>query len=56
MGNLLASKRKIKTESIDYERFALLDQYYNKNLVLLGDSTLDNLIWVPTKQDCIAEK
>ena len=56
MGNLFYKGIKIDKKDIDYDRYQLTEKEYNKNLVFLGDSTLDNLIWVIGKNACIASQ
>jgi len=63
MGNLIRKagdwyykREEIPKDRIDYTIFCLKHADYRKNIVLLGDSTLDNLIWVNQKQHCVAGK
>jgi hypothetical protein len=53
MGSIF-SKKTIDASNLDQSLFEITDKNYKKNLVLLGDSTLDNLVWVSSYDQCIA--
>lgn len=41
--------------TISQDLFKITDLSYKKNIVLLGDSTLDNIAWVSSYEECIAK-
>jgi hypothetical protein len=53
MGSIF-SKKQIDTSDVDQSLFQITEKNYKKNIVLLGDSTLDNLVWVSSYDQCIA--